>query len=416
MHALYMPFVGLLDRCGLSGLEAMQLASVLGGVAGVAGTSWIAVELGLPIRRALAAGCLCLLAPTAFFFSTAIEVPALHLGVVALACGVVLSLRRVAAPLGFRAAVLLLVPLLYFAHKSSALLAPGWLALALCCEASRSGRRPGLFATCLWGVALATAFLLSMRLAQTVVPDNSIGDTLRFIERFEQPLDWNYLRDAVWAGLGLLAPLGLFGLSRAPRAERLWMAAFVLPVALFFAWYGEVNYGGYYISLVPILAVLAVRALPSGRSFWLLWGTVVLAQAYLTQRLLTAANFGLDPAEQRAKVEAARRVLGEAGLLVSFDPLNQPVTLRLPGVAEMNLRNELFAYGRSGGTPEAAAREILQTLPARGAFRIAIDLAGLEQTNRRAKPFVEAFARVLETEFGPADRQEPAHPLVLVDR
>jgi hypothetical protein len=378
----------------------------------------MAVELGFSPGRAMAAGLLCFSAPTAFFFSTSIEVPALHLGVLALACALLLTLQRLAPATLFRFACVGLVPLLYFAHKSSVLLAPGWWVFVLDCERRRRGHPPGARLAVAWGLVLASAFALSILLGQALVPGNSIGDTLQFIERFEQSLGWAYLRDAVWAGLGLLVPLGLLGVLWTPPSERRWMLAFVLPVAAFFAWYGEINFGGYYISTVPFLALLAVRALPAGRAFWPLCLGVCLVQGALARRLVESANRGLDRAVHARKVEAARRIVGEVGLVVSFDPQNQPITLSMPGVDELNLRNELFAYGRSGGSAEAFARDLLLRLEPRRAVSLptAIDLGGLLRANRRAESFMESLSASLEDQFGPADRSDPEHPLLRLPR
>jgi hypothetical protein len=185
-------------------------------------------------------------------------------------------------------------------------------------------------------------------------------------------------------------------------------------VAAFFTWYGETNFGGYFLATVPFLALLAVRALPAGRAFWPLFLLVALAQGLLARRLVESANRGLERGAHARKVEAARRSIGEAGLLVSFDPWNQPVTLSLPGVNEMNLRNELFAYGRAGGTAEASARDLLQRLePLRPAgLPTVIDLGGLQSANPRADSFLEILSTSLESQFGPADRSDPEHPLL----
>lgn len=417
IHVLYMPVVLLLDRCGLEGLASLKCVSVLGGALGAAATVWMASELGYSLRRSLAAGVLCLLAPTAFFFSTTIEVPALHLGVVALACAVLLSARRAQQEVHFRIAAVGLVPLLYLAHKSSALLAPGWLVLVLVCVAERRGARPSRKEVLAWGAVLATAFLVSILLAQSLVPGNSVGDTLNFIARFDQPLRATYLKEAVWGGLGVLTPLGCLGILRAPLGERLSGLAFVLPVGLFFTWYGETNYGGYYISTVPFLAALSVRCLPRGRAFWLVFLVVCSIQGVLTRKLVKTANVAFNERDFERKVAATRRALGENGLLVSFDPSLQPVTLSLPSVAEQNLRNELFAFGKAQGDPMAGARELLRSLrQTSGTVPTAIDLGGLVRGNARARPFLSSLASALELEIGPADRYDPEHPMLRLEQ
>jgi hypothetical protein len=426
MHVLYLPAARALAAV-LEPVRALQAVSVLGGALGTAATYLLARGLGVARTRALGTAALALGTPAIWFFATPIEVHALHFAAASAAAAAV-----VLAPVGSgatgspgghgragraawvsTAVACAAAPLVYLTHKSGLLLAPGLVALAALARAEARGTTlVRAFMPAGWVLALGAvgaAFVGSIALGAWLVPANSVGSTLEFLQRYQRVQPWIYLRDGVLAGLGVLVVLGPAGWMRATRDLRLASAAFVLPVALFFTWYGESNRGAYFTAIVPVLAVLAVRALPRGRAGTGLVALAVALQLALALWSVRAYAAGFSPARQERRVEAVRAAMGPRGRVITFSVERQPVTLRLPDVREINLRLELVRALTGGAAPEQAARDILafvREVRGREATPLVLDVTPAGG-GRRFTETLERLAAAAEAELGAPAAREP---------
>jgi hypothetical protein len=420
MHVLYIPAARLLAWLpGSSPLGALRWSSILGGAVGVAGVYLLARAFGARPGRAVLASLLAATTPAVWFFSTTIEVHALHFGVVSLSSYIVartswnrswLSLLATVAP----------VPLLYLTHRSGALLAPGWLALALHVRERQTGERTRWTSFFLVAGSIALVMLASMLLGAALVPArNSLGGTLDFLSQYRQGFSLGFFREALLLGLGCLLPLAVFGVGRTSKQQLLVLGAFLLPSLAFFTWYGEANNGGYFVSIVPFLAVLAERALPSGRAAIPAALVAIAIQATLSLGMIASHARQFSWEDRVARAALVRDAIGESGTVVSFEPTNQPITLDLPGIRELNRRSEFMKAAARGVDPVDSARgtmEYLRYLAGKRPGRILLDL-GLERRVRndsRLEPRLREIENAAALEFGPIRGADSRFPMVIV--
>ena len=143
MHILYLPAAYLL-RDGLQPedpIDSLRWLSIFGGALGVSGVFVLARSFGLTRARALFSALLAATTPAIWFFSTTIELHALHFATVT-ACACLVSRVSWSRPRLAGLLTLASVPLLFWTHKSALLLAPGWLFLALHVRERSTGRAP----------------------------------------------------------------------------------------------------------------------------------------------------------------------------------------------------------------------------------------------------------------------------------
>jgi hypothetical protein len=159
------------------------------------------------------------------------------------------------------------------------------------------------------------------------------------------------------AGTGLIVPLALAGIVRAPRRSVVALLAFVVPSSAFFLFWGTEERGGYFLGCAPALAALAAMGLtPSRRSARIALLCAVLLQgayaAVLVQRF-DAPAWERYQEERAAAVRVAIRDSTDPVrvVLFSFDEHRQPIETRLPDVVEHNLLPLLRA-------PEAATLSV----------------------------------------------------------
>jgi hypothetical protein len=280
-HVAYVP-LGWLVFHGLSPLFRWTALDALEALSGLAGGLALALLARLLARRGLTGwGGRCALAlvaasPGMLFFATLGEVHTVQmLGAV---LGMSLADAARAAPArraGWLAAAAVVAPVMF--HLSGVALAPCLLALAW-------GRAPGrgISWRALPGLVLAIALACGVlavgawTLARALDPLRALSNPGRLLWVFASELAarlagrgpfspaevWDYLRAEFWTPAGLLLPLALaaFARSRAAR-ELLWPLLLALaPYVLVVPQGGVREAGGYYLSLLPLLALWLAAA------------------------------------------------------------------------------------------------------------------------------------------------------------
>jgi hypothetical protein len=427
-HALYMPTATALWRAfpWPSPAEVLRLLSYGSGALGVALAFGLARAWGARRPAAVLAALLLGVTPAWWFFSTTVEVHALHAACVGL-CALVTLLapwRRpaVAAPL-----VALLLPLVFLSHQSGALLGPGFVGLAQVAR-RRAGLDPLRWGVLLGWVApvLALGFVAGLALTATHlgVPLARVFDrTSGTIEVFDQAAPWrNALRGWI-APLALLLPAALAALATPGlRGWRLTaFAAFVAPSTAFFLWWGLPERGAYALGTAPLLCVAAALAFSlRGRAVLPLALACVIVQAGIGYTRLAAFDAPVWRERLEARAAAVSGVLPAGGCLVSINPQFQYIEAALPDVYELNL-NGFLSKALGAGEPPARFVETVAPL-VRERFegsqgRMALDLSYrrfLEQRGRQALPYAEALEAWLERDYVLAPVDDPDWPMARI--
>lgn len=419
MHVLYIPLARMigfvLPYADL--LAGLRWLSILGGALGVAGTFLILCAFVVRPARAMLVSILVATTPALWFFSTTIEVHAPHFAAVALGAALLATWSRGRTALAMACAFT--APLLYLTHKSGVLLAPGWLALGLrAWQRGHEGGASGLprRGVVTLGLAIALGYGIGLLAGRSLLPaGNSIDSTLAFIQHFRQGPSSVFWSEAVVLGLGALLPLAAWGLRGIPRNDAWVLGSLLLPSIAFFAWYGEGNRGGYFLPIVPFLAVLAERALPRGRAFGVVFLGLLALQLSLSLHVVSLHTQRFSAEERQERVAAVREVLGEHGTLVSLEPTHQPITLDLVGVRELNKRPEFMGGAIEGRSPDQLAHETVEYL--RAVMRtsqgpVALDLGLRRKGIARFEPYLDALERALGREFGPVSHRDSKFPLL----
>jgi hypothetical protein len=296
-------------------------------------------------------------------------------------------------------------------HGTAVLLGPGWVALVAVARARVAAPfAPRTLLLVVGPVLLAALLLVMLPLkAWWVARTGGASD-----------LEWGilvaYFRNAdhvanLWEGiarpLGLVLPgaaAGLIVMWRAPKTRRAarTLAFCVGPPTAFAVGWGVPEDGGYLLGQAPFHAVLlAGLAARLPRRATGVLALAVLAQLLATHRSLAAFDRRFQPDE---RVALAREVLGERGYLGKIAYLAPEVTVRLPGVEEVELAGRLREGLELGLVPEEVAARVAPTLAAILAEQpVAIDLSYRSESFPLADPefpaYVDAFVDALLARF-----------------
>ena len=429
-HALYLPAMRALGVLlpGASPYLAPALVSVLAGAALGAGSFLLARGLGAPRLAALAGTAVVVLSPGVWFFSTTIEVHALHGAAVAgCACAVLFSpWERAGVALAVAAATF---PLVYLTHQTGVLLGPGWVLLVAHARARRAA--PFRWRTVLFVVG---PVLLAALLATYVISGWLQRGTLEAMPRwqaefvgtiseFEGPLDF------LWPGwihpLALAIPVALVGAARM-RGERVALGALaglILPSLAFFVWWSVPERGGYMLGTAPFWAALAARGFGSARP-WLV-GALLVPQLAAARLTIDAWDGRFDPRERARLIEEE---LGDPPFAAVNAHFATPdIRVHFPqhrdgGLREISLMQQWVREAIDlGWTPErfaafAADAVALQLTEGPVVFDLAHRELGWHPAIARATPYVEALLAACEERFETRHVEHPDWPLFVVER
>ncbi len=420
-HVLYLPLaLALAELLDLERSDvACRLVSALsGGV--LVGASYALVRRSLPRLLAGAAALLIALSPAVVFFSTTVELHALHGALSAL-----VALALVAAPPRLRAAVTLLGPwILFLAHESSVLLFPGLLLIAarpdlLGAPGERSATGKGGFRAP--ALRVAVGFSLGYVTAAAIklgAPGGGLSN-LGLVERFGGIA---FELDVLWPGAlePFLVPLVLasIGLLRPPRALLL---AFLLPhLAFLVLVFHDPNAGGYLLPIAWVLALAAARTL--ARAPRLLWlaAPLVLAQLVELRQLLGPKHQGPLRERRERRLRAAEEALPRGGTLISADLSLQTIEGLALGLHETNLWREVSSSTARGESSAAFAERVLPHVQhlLRTQPGLAIDLGfRAEPASSPSREHMESLCALAVERFDGADLAVgDQHLLVLTTR
>jgi hypothetical protein len=423
-HPAYLPVARALDKLvpGFGHYEALFATSWLPAALGLAVGFLLLRELGL----ARCTGALATLAfgvsPVHWFFATTIEVHALHfLGVAAAA---LVTLRAPWAREGrailTTALAFALVPL---THLTAPLLGPAWLYLAVLAARGQGVRLSPRSVLLRLGPALMLVGFISFALTSLYYWEDSvlggIRGTAAQIEEHLNPSSWAWWREDVGAALSaLLLPLGLgayaVGKGRVPAPAGLGtlLLLAVLPLLAFTAWWAVPNEGGYLLGKSPFLLMLAAYGLEWPRRALLvrvpggaapagaLGAALVCATAIAGWREATAWRQKYEDQHRASRAQMVREVLGERGLLVSFDTWRQPIGLDVRGVREDQRVRLVEDALRDGTGPEHVMADIawkIKILASEHPEGVVLDLK--YRTMGKENPFLLPFAQVFDREL-----------------
>jgi hypothetical protein len=351
----------------------------------------------------LGAGLLAF-SPAYWFFSTQVEVHALHGACVAGCALVTLSVpwRRPIAAAAMTACVL---PLLVLSHQSGALLGAGFLALTQ--HARRlHGREPFGWSALLLGLGplyllgVLAGFPLSARLGR-LSTSSLVEGSGEMLSGFWVGLSFANAWEGWLGAWGLLLPAALAG-ALSPSVSRWARAApllFVLPSASFFLLWGLPEKGGYTLGSSMFVAVLAATGLArlGRRAFGVGLALLALQAAwgFLALRAFDAPQWQRR-LEQRS--EAIVSAFGSRGGVISLNLQFQYIEAVLPEVIELSLVEQLtVAVGKGGSSASflQAAAPRLEALLARDDLPLLYDRGHLEVMERVA-PHTRGYSDALE--------------------
>lgn len=428
-HVLYLPVLGLLRELApwAGPLAAPGLASVFGGALGAGGAFLVARAFGSGRQASAAAAVLAGLSSVGLFFSTCVEVYAVHLGAVAV-CAVVTLYGGWDRPARALLAAALFFPLMYWTHSIAALYGPGWVALAAHARSRRGpplGRARVLFVV---GPVLLAALLSAMAIATLYRSGRlglDIGREAEIVALFEGVHSYlAFLRSGWLVPLGLLVPLAAIGAWRM-RAEPLALFALgalvLLPLA-FLTWWSVPERGGYVLGQLPFYAALAARGIEWLRSRWprpARWVVPLLValQAGAAAKYVGDWDRGFDPAD---RVELIRANVGVRGTVVSAHFAAPDIHVHLPGVVEHDLFQRPAAEAAQNGvSPDDFAEAFLPFVDEHLLLGpLALDLAHRRMLDHRGiasvAPYVEALAEALRARYETRFVEDPWWPLLVV--
>lgn len=408
---------------GETPFHTLRMVSLVAGAVGAAATYLLARGFGARRASSLAAALLLAATPGWLFFSTTIEVHALHAACFALAgCAVVFAPWQ--RPALAVALCCLAFPPIVLSHETGPILGAGLLGMVQVGRERRGLAPLGLPTLCgvigpVFLAVLVASFLWNTHLAGSTLGanlDRQIAEgkhfssevTLAtFIELWLQPL-------------GLLLPLAVAAaLAGALAGWRLVaLAAAVLPsLALFTSW-GVIERGGYTLPSATALAV-------AGALLFSTWGEGPRA---LSLKALPVALHGLlalaslssyvgprweDYTVGRSAV--AREVLGTPCALYALNYRN--LFLDLEGGREVNLYPLLVQAYREQVTPAAFADDVLARVQADLADGLAVGLdlsyrAIVEEQAPAMVPYMDALELRLEQHLWVQRVDDPLWPLM----
>jgi hypothetical protein len=416
-HALDFPAASALARClsWLSPSQVLRALSVLSGALGVGFTFALLRAFGISHAAACIGAGLLAFSPAYWFFSTQVEVHALH-GACVAGCALVVLLAPWRRPLAAAALSACVLPLLVLSHQSGALLGAGFLALTQharrlhgCEPFGRPALLLGLGPLYLLGVCAGFPFSAWLGGIATSSLVSGSGEMLSGFS-----VEWSFAN--LWEGWigawGLLFPAALAGAFCAtlPGWARATPLFFVLPSAAFFVLWGLPERGGYTLGSSMFVAVLAAAGLARLGRHALEVGLVLLA---LQAAWGHAALRAFDAPPWRARLEQRRaaivHAIGERGGVVSLNLQFQYIEAVLPEVIELSLVEQLTVAVGKGGTIESflgAASRRLEPLLARQDLPLLYDRGHLEVLQRVA-PHTRAYSDALEAWLARRRRLEP---------
>jgi hypothetical protein len=383
------------------------------------------------VRGALFGAALFALAPAQWFYATAIETHALHVGAVgiaALAC----LLGPWRTPWLARAVAAAGVLLLYPTHMTGLLLLPGWLLLARAGRARRASELPFARDLAATGACCAAAGLLSIALANRLFGAGftltaGVEVPMRFLAQFTR----RFTLAEFWSGwvlpLFLLLPVAVAALATppgspraAPVARRALLALVLLPTAVLL-WLSIPERGAYHLGGAPFLAALCAFApLFAGARGWVVAAALVCLQGIAGRGELAGFDSQFPAAERAA---AGRAGLGERGVVITLDPGSPRTAAWLPGVVDYDLSGPLCEHVARGAPPAELAdflvAEIRRVFPA---VPVALDLTYRRvyapppdpALIARLEPYLLACELRLQTEFRTRLAEDPWWPLLVL--
>lgn len=366
IHALHVPAARVLLQLSGSTSPSQTLLwlSSGGGAVMVAATFLLARRFGARVPEALLCCALLAVTPTVWFFSTVIEVHALHGAVVAAAALVAAALpwRHPRRDAWLAAAATLPI---FASHQSGALLQP---ALALTALAAWQ-RVAGPASTRARAVAeLAPPFAICLSIA--IALGRAFGAEVSTIHagglaEFLWSVQHTPSLAEVFAMWGPTLAL-LWGVALAPLAERttrerhglVALAAFA-PLFGFFTLLGVPERGAYAFGFLPFVTAIGARAIthmrvePARRL--LVLGLAVVAQALLARSAVRDFDDGSWGPRMAARGAHVRGLGSGEIFVVSFDPRGQIIEATNPEMREFDFLRPLTGAVESGLSHAAIA-------------------------------------------------------------
>lgn len=368
-------------------------------------TYLIARCTGAPALPAILACCLLATTPAVWFFSTTIEVHALHGAVVALAALVCVSRhwRRPVVDTWVAGAATTLV---FASHQSGALLQGAFAVAAYVSWRAADSALGTLRSVKVIAPAFTVALVCGVAIGRSWAADMTSvhqGGLLAFLLESRQPMDlaevaamWIPTLALLW--VVILAPLCEPDTRR--RYGLLAVAAFT-PLLVFFTLQGVPERGAYAFGFLPFVTAVGARALSrlAARHRWLL---AALAVAVLVQSMLARTDMRRFDDGSWAGRLAARgshvRSLGAGDmLLISFDHRMQIIEATHPEIREVDFLQPLVGAIKAGESLEALAarfEHVVAPLLGSPTFTVVVD-RGYALELHRAPELADAF-RALE--------------------
>ncbi len=428
-HPAYLPVARAFNVVlpGPGPYEGLFATSWTPGAAAIGLLFLVARAFGAARLPSVFAAALWAVTPAHWFFSTTIEVHTLHAAGVALAALIALRApwRRGFAGIAAAAAGFFLVPL---THLMAPLLAPGWI--ALCALSARAAGAPlgmrrlalGLIPLLALGGVVAFA-LTSLYYWNDSVLGGFKGTAAQIEEHLtEGGLVWwrdDVLKPlgpaliAIAAGVGVLTREAVRGRGSAAEPRAAWfatrpavLALAIVPLTAFTAWWAVPNEGGYLLGTAPFFATVMALGAAGPVARWPRWVWIPLAAVLLGWTGYLgyghATRWRSEHVEQRRDERAAqvRLILGDRGVLVSFDTWKQPVGLDVRGVRESQRVRQVQDALRDSIAPSDVMADIAwktRALALEHPEGVAIDLhfRALGAIN----PYLRPFADALEAEL-----------------
>lgn len=405
-------------------LEVLRGVSALAGAGLVASTyAWLRIlHPGCRRETAFLGAAWVGATPCVWFFSTTVEVHTVHAFVALIALLFAWQLRR-----GWLWGVALWawMPLLFLSHQSGLLLVPGFSALAF----ASARRRPGAGRTWPWLWALGTS---TMAGAGVGIANWARGNPLflppsgaKFATEHFRGIQWETVVDGWLLGLLLLLPAAAFGVGHFLRPkegfllDRLAVLLCLLPVTVFFLWFGYPERGAYFAVVAPLYAGVALAA-PlfarlRGLLFALVLGTAVIS-GWEVRR-----HDGVEWTELRARrLGAVRASFGTptCALLV-VDPRVPPVETESTAIRELALFPSILTHYQRGATPEDLLErwqvelDVLLSMPD---VTVLLDGRFREVPQGALGPWIQGFERLLESHYKLTPVVGSTWPLQRVER
>jgi hypothetical protein len=428
-HPLYMLIAGSLWRAleWGSALDVLHLLSSASGALGIAATFLLSRAWG-PTRVAggLAAALLAA-SPGYWFFSTTIEIHALHAACVAL-CVVVTLWAPWGRPTAACLVVAAVLPLVFLSHRSGLLLGPGFVLLAQLARRLRTGRGFGrggllLFVGPLFLLAFAAAIAWNARMEGRTLLE-FLSSSRRTVDAFERGPSLDTVYEGWLRPLGAIVPLALLAvaLRRVRGLGLATVAVFLLPSMAYFVAWGLAERGGYALGTAGLVAAVAATALPRRTGAALAVGLPLLAlSGYLGWSTLSSwqSSERIERLDLRAR--AVSSVLPRPGTLLSLNPFYEYVDAAVDDVIEVSFYGPLQATLKRGGTPEDFVERVAPMLAVqleRPDSTVLLDLGFRAVFEERAPsylPYLDAFDGWLAEHARVVPLDSPGWPLARLE-